>query len=102
MNPRRVVASVGLALTLSVSALAQLTTADKAEVLDAMGQIIEQEAFVPGVDLGKWPTFLNKHRAEIDASESNGQFAEVVNEALREFGVSHIVVSMERRRRQDR
>jgi hypothetical protein len=87
------------ALLLAASALAQFTREQKQEVLDQMDKVLAQEAFVPGVELGQWRTFLAKRQDRLDETESPYEFAGLVNGALSEFGLSHIQLSRERTRR---
>jgi len=68
----------------------------KAEVMDAMGKIIENQAFVPGVDFSKWPEFVSKHKGSIDKAKTEPDFTEAMNGALQEFGFSHIVLASPR------
>ncbi len=69
---------------------APMTAAQKQDVLKGIQDVIDQRAFVPGVDFGKWKEFIEKRREAIDASETPIAFANEVNRALREFGFSHI------------
>lgn len=72
-------------------ALAQdLTPEQKAEVLTAIREIVTQRAYVPTVDFGKLPEYLEKQRVALDEAKDAGAFATAVNRALREFGASHI------------
>jgi carboxyl-terminal processing protease len=68
----------------------------KAEVMEAMGSVIESVAYVPGVDFSKWDEFVAKHQADIDKATTEGDFSEAVNAALQEFGFSHIVLATPR------
>jgi carboxyl-terminal processing protease len=67
-----------------------LTKEVKDEVLTALGRIVGERAFVPGVDLAKWPEFVAKRQEDLEKSESDTDFARVINLALRDFGISHI------------
>ena len=67
-----------------------LTKEIKTEVLTALEETITKRAFVPGVDLAKWPEFLAKQNEAIDKAEKDTEFARAVNSALRDFGISHI------------
>lgn len=62
----------------------------KQDVLDRLQEIVTKEAFVPGVDFSKWPDFLTKHKDDIDKADTDVAFARVLNNTLRDFGVSHI------------
>lgn len=87
-------------LLLSTSSFAQLTSQDKRDVLGGIEHVLTTEAFVPGIDLGKWKTFMAARQQDIDASDTSRQFLAVINGALHEFGVSHIMVMRQRHRSQ--
>ena len=95
---RRLLLPVAL-LVLSVAAFAQLTASEKREVLTEMQRVLTDEAFVPGVDLERFPDFLKKRTDSLDAAESPSEFARVINSSLEEFGISHIQVIRPRMRR---
>ncbi len=82
--------SILAALLVAASAFAQFTKDQKDQVLDEMDQVLSQEAFVPGVDLGKWRTFVDSRKDGLENAETPREFADVVNGALRQFGLSHI------------
>lgn len=67
-----------------------LSKEDKEEVLKALADVIANRAFVPGVDLSKWQEYIDKEKEDIDKAESDGALARAVNNALKDFGVSHI------------
>jgi carboxyl-terminal processing protease len=90
---------VFLTLILSASlALSQQTQAagvalektTKEDVLKELETVVTKQCFVPGVEFGKWPEFLEKHREEVDKAETDVAFVREVNKVLRDFGVSHI------------
>jgi carboxyl-terminal processing protease len=62
----------------------------KDEVLAAVQEILFERAFVPTVDLRKWPDYVEKQREAIDQAEREADFITAVNRALREFGISHV------------
>lgn len=62
----------------------------KKEVLDRVERTLTRNAFVAGTDFDKWPEVLAKRKAEIDAADTHGKFGALINDALREFGVSHV------------
>lgn len=70
-----------------------MTTEDKTEVLNSVNKIMEDNAFVPGVDFKKWPDYLAKEQAAIDDAKTPVELAQAVNRALHTFGASHIVLS---------
>ncbi len=67
-----------------------LTKEVKEEVLTAIEEVITKRAFVPGLELSKWPEFLATQREAVDKAEKDSDFARAVNSALRDFGISHI------------
>ncbi|MBS1724391.1 MAG: PDZ domain-containing protein [Armatimonadetes bacterium] len=69
-----------------------ITTEQKDTVLKDMESIITKSAYVPGVDFKKWPDLVLKHRKDIDAAKDDAQFTATMNEALHDFGFSHIVL----------
>lgn len=78
-------------LALAAVSMAQPMTADqKKAVLDGIASVINERAFVPGVDFAKWPEFLAKRQEDLDKVDSVPAFTTVVNSALRDFGFSHI------------
>lgn len=86
-------------LSLALTALAQgeatttaptFTAETKAAILKGIEETVTTRAFVPGVDFAKWNEFVEKRRAEIDEAADEAAFLRVVNQALRDFGFSHI------------
>lgn len=71
----------------------------KDRLLSEIGRVLTDEAFVPGVDLSRWTSFIDKKKEAIEGTESPTEFAGIVNSALREFGLSHIQVMRSRGRR---
>ena len=87
--PRFLVLLVGSAI--AAGSIAQpMTPEQRKAVLDAISTTISTRAFVPGVDFSKWGEFIGKRQEEIDKSETIPAFTGQVNQALREFGFSHI------------
>lgn len=70
-----------------------LTADQKTEVLNAVNKLMAETVFVPGVDFNKWPEYLAANRAEIDKAETSMDFAIATNKALRQFGISHMVLA---------
>jgi carboxyl-terminal processing protease len=62
----------------------------KADVLAELETVVTKRAFVPGVDFSKWPEFISKRKDDIDKADSETALTRTLNNALREFGVSHI------------
>jgi hypothetical protein len=77
-------------LLASTSALAQLSAEAKGDVLREIDRVLSERAFVPGVDLRRWPEFLERRRESVDRAETPDAFVRIVNSALRDFGISHI------------
>lgn len=94
----RTVTALAIAVLATALAPAQnppakpITEDQKANVLADMESIITKRAYVPGVDFAKWPDLVKKHQSEIDAAKDEFAFTNVMNEALEEFGFSHIVL----------
>ncbi len=65
----------------------------KKEVLEQVTSILSKNAFVPGVDFGKWPEFIKAEQAQIDAANTDDDFQKAVNAALKKFGASHTVLN---------
>ena len=101
MNPfassvfRRSIVVTGL---IAAVVCAQAQTVDdnpllKKEVLEQVTSILSKNAFVPGVDFGKWPEFIKAEQAQIDAANNDDDFQKAVNAALKKFGASHTVLN---------
>ena len=91
---RLFIASFALAL----SGMAAAQTVDgkpevRTEILDKLTAQIENVAFVPGIDFKKWDEFLKVERTKIDEAKNDDEFKGAVNEALRKFGFSHILLA---------
>lgn len=83
------------ALALSVPVVAQnakITAEQKADVIRAMSNILNRQAFVAGADFAKWDEYLEGARDRIDAAEDVNAFTLGINQALRNFGFSHIAL----------
>jgi carboxyl-terminal processing protease len=97
MKLTNLLATAGLAFSLAVSsAVAQnrpkMDAASKKEVLEKMTKLITQYAYVPGVDFEKLNGMLDKQKDSLEKAETEDEFSNAVNEALQEFGFSHIVL----------
>jgi carboxyl-terminal processing protease len=62
----------------------------KAAVLKEVSNIVRSRAFAAGTDFNSWPDKLAKHQDKIDNATSEQAFASAVNQAFREFGISHM------------
>ena len=79
-----------LAAILSAVTLGQdLTAEQKTNVLKSLKETLTTSAFVPGVDFKKWSEYLDKKKEEIDRDTDVTSFTKTVNQALRDFGISH-------------
>ena len=69
---------------------AGLTAEQKDAILGAIKETVTTRAFVPGVDFKKWDEFVEKHKADLDGASDEAGFSRVVNQILRDFGLTHI------------
>lgn len=67
-----------------------ITEEVKREILDRTEVLLERQAYASGVDFKAWPEVLAQYKARLDRARTHGQFAFVLNQAMREFGISHI------------
>lgn len=101
LNRARILGSLALGFVMAASALAQtppqtpakLTPEVKAEVIKEVNRIVTNVAFVPGVDFAKWQEFMTSQQESVDKAEDPRAFTLAVNTALRQFGISHIVMT---------
>lgn len=82
-----------VALAQAPAAPAGMSPETKTAILTAIEDVVTKRAFVPGVDFAKWTEFVSKRQAEIDEAKDEAAFGRVVNQALRDFGFSHIRLS---------
>lgn len=85
----RLISVVGLLLTAFVARAQDLTAEQKQSVLKSVQETLTTRAFVPGIDFKKWDEFIEKKKATLDEAKDVNEFARVVNQALRDFGISH-------------
>ncbi len=64
----------------------------KTQVLEQMDKVLTRLAFVPGVDFSKWQEMESRNDKAIKESKTEAEFVTAVNQALRKFGFSHIVL----------
>ncbi len=69
---------------------AELSPELKKEILDSISQTIDKQAYVYGVDFARWKTVAAGYQAAFETARTNQQFAREVNDALSQFGVSHL------------
>ncbi len=70
----------------------ELTPEQKTDILAAVEKVVTEQAFVPGADLKKWPTMIEKKKDALDKAKTDEEFAFVVNRSLDEFGFSHMAL----------
>ncbi len=67
--------------------------AAKEQVLNRMSRLIQNQAYVPGVDFSKWDAMLAKIRPDAVKAKTEDEFAAIVDTGLRDaFKISHIVL----------
>ena len=81
-------------LAISVARPQTISADQKAEVLNKVKEILTETAFVPGVNFDKWSEFVEARQTDLNAAEDKRRFSFILNRTLREFGVSHISISM--------
>ena len=62
----------------------------RAQVLDRVTSLLENQAYVPGLDFAKWKEFSEAQKAKLDSSKDDEEFGNAVNDAFSKFGASHI------------
>ena len=79
-----------ISVFLTVTVFAQDITAEqKQNVLNSLEETLTTSAFVPGVDFKKWNEYLEKKKEDIGKNTDVAAFTRTVNQALRDFGISH-------------
>lgn len=97
---RRLLFSVALALSALVG-YAQTTGAPdptltkevRDAVLKEVTRIVTNVAFVPGVDFAKFPEFMESQKETLEKATTARELTLAVNNSLRKFGISHIVMA---------
>lgn len=90
MKLRRVFPLVLLAFLATTSVFGQdLSAEQKQSVLKSIQETLNTRAFVPGVDFKKWDEFVAKKKEDIDKDADVASFTRTINQALRDFGISH-------------
>jgi carboxyl-terminal processing protease len=67
----------------------ELTAEQKSSVLNDVQTTLFEKSFVPGIDFKKWPEFVEKKKESIEKADTIAEFTRVVNQALKDFGISH-------------
>ncbi|MEJ7860558.1 MAG: S41 family peptidase [Pyrinomonadaceae bacterium] len=68
----------------------ELSSELKKEILDSISAAIDKQAYVYGTDFSRWKTIADGKLEEFEAARTNQEFAQKVNAALGQFGVSHL------------
>lgn len=99
---RRVPSRLGLMLALVLAAVIGLlapvaraqpiTDEEKKAIIERTESVIERRAFAAGVDFKRWPTVLAKYQSQLDEAKTVPGFTRALNQALNEFGISHLDV----------
>lgn len=85
-------ALVGFAQTTSTTETA-LTREVRDAVLKEVTRIVTNVAFVPGVDFAKFPEFMESQKETLEKATTARELTLAVNNSLRKFGISHIVMA---------
>jgi carboxyl-terminal processing protease len=84
-------ASVAAASAWGQAAPSSLSQEDKAEILQSLERTLKEFAFVPGADFTRFPEMLGRRQEQINSAQTPDDLARTVNEAMGDFGFSHIV-----------
>ncbi len=84
--------AVALGAISFASAQTALTAEAKTGLLATLTSRVTQFAFVPGKDFSTFPQILAKFQPKIEATDNTNELASLLNQALAEFGVSHMNV----------
>ncbi|MGV3616907.1 MAG: S41 family peptidase [Fimbriimonas sp.] len=82
--------SLLLAGTLFVQKPVPVSPQLKRQIIAGIGTTLKQMAFVPGVDFTTWPKVARRNQDWFDEAKDSTAFMEAVNDALSEYGVSHL------------
>lgn len=90
MKILRASAAIVVALVAALVSAQPISAEQKSALVTAIHDTLQKRAFVPGLDFKKFETVLAGKQKDLDAADSQTGFAAVINNALREFGISHI------------
>lgn len=65
------------------------TAAERAVLMGEITTILRDRAFVPGMDFSDWPKRLEAMQGDFDAAVTQESFVGLMNQALRQYGISH-------------
>jgi carboxyl-terminal processing protease len=77
-------------LILAPAAAEPLSEQMREKLIYQASRIIQQRAYVTGVDFAAWPAHLDAHREALNQAADERAFVAEFNKALAAFGVSHI------------
>jgi carboxyl-terminal processing protease len=89
---RTLAGAVILAHAALPAAAQQISAEAKQSVLADMTKIITTQAFVPGKDFSKWSEFIDSQKEKLSSANDEETFTRAVNEAMHQFGISHIML----------
>ncbi len=89
MTMRRFLPFIFAAFVTATTFAQDLTSEQKQNVLKSLEDTLTTSAFVPGIDFKKWNEYLEKKKEDIDKDKDVAAFTRTVNQALRDFGISH-------------
>lgn len=81
---------IGLAAT---SLAGELTGNEKQHLIEAIENRLNKSAYAYGVNFGKWPKHVAKHRLKIDAAATKKDLQDALRDALEEFNLSHLGIT---------
>ncbi len=64
----------------------------KRDVTLGIGKLLDQVAYADKVDFTLWPRFVREARTELDNAETDQDFTNALNRALKKFHISHLQV----------
>ncbi|MBX3095963.1 MAG: PDZ domain-containing protein [Fimbriimonadaceae bacterium] len=70
--------------------LTSLTAEQRKEILDGIGAVLKDRAFVPNVDFSNWNAVVAERESALNASDTVQAFVNNVNGLFRSYGISHI------------
>lgn len=79
-----------VALAAPVVVAQPMTADEKADVIRDIEKVLDERAFVPGVNLKDWQADRGKSGEAIAKARNQDEFVRAVNGSLREFGISHL------------
>lgn len=69
-----------------------INSEEKQRIIRETERLVREQAYSAGVDFDKWPQHQKKFQERLDSAKNVREFTMVVNEMLRQFGISHLDV----------